>query len=80
MNKNLLILGSIAAIMLTIILGLDLRKSKKTALTVGIVQTISHPALDAARDSAIARLTELLKNEGVGQMSNVALRKQILDE
>ena len=25
-------------------------------------------------------ISELLKNEGVGQMSNVALRKQILDE
>ena len=63
MNKNLLVLGGIASVILTIILGLNLRKSKKTALTVGIVQTISHPALDAARNSAIARLKELLKNE-----------------
>lgn len=34
--------------------------SKKDVLTIGVLQTISHPALDAARDGAVSRLKELL--------------------
>lgn len=56
MKKTILIITIISAIIMGLIISERTRKQKSSAFTVGILQTATHPALDAVRDGFIEEL------------------------